>query len=250
MSDIPTGPADVTRPRAALARLALSAAAAELADYAATLVPTIGWTRPGDHVELAAQLLNTAREVLDRAVVYEHDHGTSWREIGETLNVTKQTAHERFAAVVAEWDSGLDEPWSQHGAIRNPRLPEGAADPDRSAGRLDQWCAEHAPAGTRRLAESDGIADRMVSAGLPAHTETSEAASIARQARHLAEHGATDAQREHYQTRKRAVLRRLDGGAQRHPSQLAAGCTCTIRDPGGPNEVRIRDDRCTVHRGR
>lgn len=241
MPETPPGPADITHPRRALARLALSAAAADLAEVAAALVPTIGRARPGDHVSLAAQLLDQARDVLDRAVVYEHDHGTSWREVGEQLDVTKQSAHERFGTVVADWESGLDEPYSDDGPIRHARLPDGATDPDASAARLDRWCTQHAPASTRRLAEQDGLADKMVSAGLPQHTGTSEIAALTRQLRHLTEHDGNTEQRQHYEARRDAVLR----------SVTTEPCTCTITDSGDPNnEVRHRDDTCPVHRGR
>lgn len=251
MSDLtsPGGPADVTHPRTALARLALSAAAAELADTAANMVPTVhdGWARPGDHVEQAAQLVTAAREALDRAVVFERETGTSWSTIGEALDITRQSAHERFGPILADWDSGIAEPWTQDGPIRNPQLPDGAHDPDQSIARLDQWATTHITAATsaiRGIAEQHGTAERMVSDGLARHSASSEAASIARQARYLAEHGATDEQREQYEARKAAVLHT----AERIANQ--AGCTCTITDPAGPHEVRHRDEACPVHRGR
>jgi hypothetical protein len=243
-SSDPAGPADITHPRRALARLALSHAATELADRAAALVPTVsdGYARPGEHTEQADQLAAIAREVLDRAVVFDRDRGASWADVGAALDVTRQTAHERFAPVLTEWESGLDEPWSA-GPIRNSRLPEGAADPARAAARLDTWCAAHALASARNLAEQNGIADRMVSAGLPTHTETSEAASLLRQANHITERGATPEQRAAFEARKAAVLRGLD-------DDQVAGCSCQIHDAGGPGEYRQRDSQCRVHRPR
>ncbi|MPZ66664.1 MAG: hypothetical protein GEU83_14525 [Pseudonocardiaceae bacterium] len=144
---------------------------------------------------------DTAREVLDAAVVYERQCGASWAAIGEALDVTRQSAHERFGPTVTAWDTAIDEPLD---------LSEGAADPDATAARLDQWCAQHAPVSTRALAADAGLAETMVSAGLPSHTPASEAASVLRQARHLTERGATPGQREQYAARKQAVLRDAD----------------------------------------
>lgn len=243
-----TGRADVAWSRTALARLALSEAAAVLADSAVSLVPTIndGWARPSDNVEHAAQLVAAAREVLDRAVVYDRERGASWSAIGEALDVTRQSAHERYAPVVARWESGLDEPWSDDG--RNPGLPTGASDPDQSPARLDRWCATHITdqtSGARQQAERAGAADRMVSAELPQHTATSEAASVTRQiARHLTERGATPEPRQPFGARKRALLGDDPAAAVWKP----VGCSCHVTDPAGPREYRVPDPQCPVHR--
>lgn len=217
-SDVSPGPADVTWPRRALARLALSSAAAQLADRATGMVPTTGdeWSSGAEHVDQAVQLLDAAREVLDRAVVYARERGASWADVGEALGgMTRQSAHERHAATFAEWEAGLDEPWIRHGTVVSPRLPDGAGDPDRTATRLDQWCTAHLTeeaGATRHDAERADVRDRMVSAHLPRHTETTESASLLRQLNHLTALGtaATAAQREHYAARKQAVLRALD----------------------------------------
>ena len=137
---ISPGPADVTWPRRALARLALSHAAAELAEQSTGMVLTINdvWGRPNEYVAQAAQLVAAAREVLDRAVVYARERGASWADIGESLHVSRQAAHERYAPVLAKWDSGLDEPRTRHGRFLSPRLPGGASEPDPSAARVDR----------------------------------------------------------------------------------------------------------------
>jgi hypothetical protein len=56
---IPPGPADITHPRRALARLALSAAYREAADFAAGGVPTVSdeHGQPCDYIDHAARLL-------------------------------------------------------------------------------------------------------------------------------------------------------------------------------------------------
>ena len=68
---IPPGPADTTHPRRALARLALSSAYRDAADFAAGGVPTVS-DEYGDaynYVDHAARLLSTAQDVVARAVV-------------------------------------------------------------------------------------------------------------------------------------------------------------------------------------
>ncbi|HEU5472713.1 MAG TPA: hypothetical protein VFV67_18860 [Actinophytocola sp.] len=63
---LPPGPADTTHPRRALARLALSHAYYEAADFAAGGVPTISdeYGDPWDYVDHAARLLAIAQDVL------------------------------------------------------------------------------------------------------------------------------------------------------------------------------------------
>ena len=70
----------------ARARLALSAAAKELSDYARGLVSADDrGSGPGEVVERAVQLVDDARGVLERAVVYERERGASWQTIGAAL---------------------------------------------------------------------------------------------------------------------------------------------------------------------
>ena len=72
---IPPGPADTTHPRRALARLALSSAYREAAEFAAGGVPTVSdeCGDAYDYVDHAARLVSMARDVLNRAVVYARE---------------------------------------------------------------------------------------------------------------------------------------------------------------------------------
>jgi hypothetical protein len=91
---VPPGPADVTHPRRALARLALSAAYREAADFAAGGVPTVS-DEYGDSyndVEHAARLVSMAQDVLLRAVVYARERSGRWDDIAEALNLTAEQA--------------------------------------------------------------------------------------------------------------------------------------------------------------
>lgn len=71
--------------RASRIRLALSTAAAELADRATGLARTDADGRPGDVAEDARSLAATAEYVLQLAVLYDRRRGASWATVGEAL---------------------------------------------------------------------------------------------------------------------------------------------------------------------
>jgi len=188
MPPMPVGPADVAYSRTALARLALSAAAQELADLLTNgLVPTVSdnYGRPYDTAEVVHRVVRLAEQVRDRGVVYARERGGSWQDIAEGFGAEdeQKEIQERYEPVVAEWDDVLTVPWEPgHGISKDgagalvwfSRLPNGAADPDFTAGYLDMWCARHVDRAVRDNAEHDGISDRMVSANLPAHTDITQ----------------------------------------------------------------------------
>lgn len=172
----PPAPADIDYPRAALARLAYSQAAREIADAAANEVPTLSdaWAHGAEYVQQAAAILASAETLLTRAVIYARERGASFADIGEALGIARQTAHVRFRRAIDDWGRALDQPeGSNDNGLRYSRLPEGAHDPDQAVARLDLWCTEHVTDATsvvRQHAERDGVTDRMVSTGLPSHT--------------------------------------------------------------------------------
>lgn len=215
---LPVGPADITHPRRALARLALSAAAQEVADFAAGIVPTVSDNYGSVYadIENAARLLSAAQEVMARAIVHARERGGDWQEIGEALDVTAEQAKDQYSETVEQWEDALDRPWERSGQFLYSRLPSGLSDPDETAAYLDRWCARHLDetSGTRHNAEHEGTADRMVSANLPKHTPVTESNSVLRTATYLFKRGAaaTDAEREAFEVRKQAVLRK----AQQH----------------------------------
>lgn len=212
---IPPGPADIIHPRPALARLALSSAAADLSESAAGLVPTVsdGYAKPYEFVEHAARLVAAAQEVLARAVVYARDAGGSWADIAEAISgspASANEAQEQFADAIRYWEDALNRPLERSGRYLASRLPDGATDPDRCAEYLDRWCVRHLEPsdGARYNARHGGIEDRMVSAKLPKHTRLTELNSLLRTARYLTELGdrATDAEWQAYQARKTTIL--------------------------------------------
>jgi hypothetical protein len=213
---IPPGPADTTHPRRALARLALSYAYADAADFAAGGVPTVSdeYSDPWDYVDHAARLLVRAQDVLARAVVYAHERGGSWTVIAEALEITVDQARDQYSTTVDRWEDALDRPWERAGRFLASRMPEGTTDPDHSAANLDRWCLRHLDehTGTRHNARHDGIEDHMVSANLPRHTPVSEIASLTRTATNLIKRGtrATESERDAYEIRKKALLAKLN----------------------------------------
>jgi hypothetical protein len=216
LPEIPPGPADIAHPRRALARLALSYAYADAADFAADGVPTVsdGYADPYDYVDHAARLLIRAQDVLARAVVYARERGGPWTTIAEALNFTAERASDRYTAMVDRWEDALDRPWQRAGRFLASRMPDGTTDPDHTATDLDQWCLRHLAEhnGTRHNTRHDGIEDRMVSANLPTHTPVTKINSLTRTAAYLAQRGgdATSAERDAYQTRKQVLLAKFN----------------------------------------
>src|SRR5690606_12452065 len=98
--------------RASRIRLALSQAAAELADRATGLTRTGPDARPGDITSAARPLVAAAERVMELAVLYGRRRGASWSTIGEALGeVSRQAAHERYAALEKDLDVALIEHW-------------------------------------------------------------------------------------------------------------------------------------------
>lgn len=213
---IPPGPADTTHSRRALARLALSHAYREAADFAAGGVPTVSdeYGDPYDYVDHAARLVAMAQDVLARAVVYAREGGGRWGDIAEALDTTAEQARDRYTAVMDRWEDALDRPWERSGRFLVSRMPDGTTEPDQTAADLDRWCSQHLEenSGTRHNAHHDGIEDRMVSANLPQHTPVTEINSLTRTAAYLAQRGfdATEVERKAYETRKKTLMAKLD----------------------------------------
>lgn len=215
--EIPVGPADVKHPRRALSRLALSAAAQETSESAASAVPTTSdaYGSAYDYVQHAASIASSAREVLNRAVVHAREIGGSWEDIGEALGITADEAEQSYTEVVERWEHALDEPWETSGTFLSSTLPSGVSDPDFTIGYLDRWCLTHMPAdhASRGLARGDGTEDRMVSANLPAHTALTESNSVWRTGTHLTKRRVfSGPEWEAYQARKADVQARVRSG--------------------------------------
>lgn len=210
---VPPGPADTTRPRRALARLALSAAYREAADFAAGGVPTVSDEYGDGYVDQAARLVSMAQDVLVRAVVYARDRGGKWDDIAEAMNLTADQARDHYTAAIEQWEDALNRPWERSGRFLSSRMPDGTTEPDKTAADLDQWCLRHLEEndGARHNARHDDIEDRMVSANLPQHTPLTEMNSLTRTAAYLIQRGseATDAERAAYEASKKTLMAKL-----------------------------------------
>jgi hypothetical protein len=212
---VPPGPADVTHPRRALARLALSSAYREAGDFAAGGVPTVSdeYGDAYDYVDHAARLVSMAQDVLMRAVVYARERGGRWDDIAEALNLTADQAHDTYTAAIDQWEDALNRPWERSGRFLSSRMPDGTTEPDQTAADLDQWCLRHLEEndGARHNARHAGVEDRMVSANLPEHTPLTEMNSLTRTAAYLSRRGAeaTEAERSAYEARKKTLMAKL-----------------------------------------
>lgn len=167
-----------------LARLALSVAARELADFAREFVPIHPEHAAPDGTLFAdaLRLYARAERVVELAVVYERLSGTGWPVLGEVLGMTKQSAHERYAEAEKRFREALADPetTNEFGTPYN-RLPAGADDPDEWAQRLDRWVRRH---------REPGDVDRdehPVSAGLRRMDPFAEVLELDRQIRALLE---------------------------------------------------------------
>ncbi|MFL6122972.1 hypothetical protein [Actinophytocola sp.] len=212
---IPPGPADTTHPRRALARLALSTAYREAADFAAGGVPTVSdeYGDGYDNVDQAARLVSMAQDVLVRAVIYARERGGRWDDIAEALNVAAGQARDQYTAAIEQWEDALNRPWERSGRFLASRMPDGTTEPDETAADLDQWCLQHLKQnhGARHNAHNDGLEDHMVSANLSKHTPVTEIASLTRTAIYLARRGTatSPAELDAYETRKKILLASL-----------------------------------------
>ncbi|HLV71737.1 MAG TPA: hypothetical protein VKY91_03050 [Vulgatibacteraceae bacterium] len=178
--------------RASRIRLALSQAAAELADRATGLTRTGPDGRPGDITSAARSLVAAAERVMELAVLYDRRRGASWSTIGEALGeVSRQAAHERYAALEKDLDVALIEHWLT-GDTRTIGLPDGADASPRTVARLDEWSATRHRQGD--VITGDDPA-RAVSAGLTPMTAAEHGAMLAVAAPLLAKHTGDPARR-------------------------------------------------------
>lgn len=198
----------------ALARLALSLKAAQVAEQATDLVPTLGdeWLPSGALLDEARRLVLAAEAVLQRAVTVERESGTSWAEVGRKLGLAEQEARERFAANTQAWVDGVESLMQpMEGSIEVPLLPgDGVESPDQHARRLDRWMAERdGEQGDESCQVSDGLEVA------PLNEQLYRLAHVARR------FGGEDdlMQRRAYQEAEAALL---DMAARLHPSDERA----------------------------
>lgn len=128
-----------------LARLTHAHAAHELSDRLVSVACTHsdGYGRGAFLTEEAAQVLSDAQALLAAAVVADRLRGASWSEVGESLQISKQSAHERFTSSERDFRDALLFPHrqSEHGGL-GYTAPYALEAPDAVRERLDQWVVE------------------------------------------------------------------------------------------------------------
>jgi hypothetical protein len=131
---------------AQLARLAHADAVYELSEHlishASAYADSYG--RGAFLTEEAAQVVTEALKLLIAAVVADRLRGASWSDVGDALDITKQSAHERFAHAERQFREALLFPqrYPEHGGLGDTVAPYAALEPDRVRDRLDAWVVE------------------------------------------------------------------------------------------------------------
>lgn len=132
----------------------------------------------GEFVKDSTRLVETARRLLEAAVVYEHLRGTTWESIGVALGeVGHQAAHERYGRVGREFQQRFLHAW-----LRPEHAHEiftTADDLARFVAHLDAWVVAH-----RELDEIDH-GDQPVTAGLRSMSIAERSALITQAASQL-----------------------------------------------------------------
>jgi hypothetical protein len=131
----------------ALARLAHADAAHELSERLVAQAATYadGYGRGAYLTEEAATVVRDAIDLLRAAVVADRLRDASWSEVGEALEISKQSAHERFANVEREFREALLFPHRHPEpppALGYTVAPYAVQEPDRVRERLDAWVIE------------------------------------------------------------------------------------------------------------
>lgn len=132
------------------ARVAMAAATwSVLGSAVDALVPELRHeARPTALIDAARKVHSAAARLMEAAVVASHEQGMTWTQIGSALDVTKQSAHERYADNVtgfrqqlAAWLNALAEaPSAKPRAVSS--TPPLLVDTAWYAPRLDAWRAE------------------------------------------------------------------------------------------------------------
>lgn len=113
------------------ARVAVSRAARDVADYARSLVPTVGdeHVTPSEHILAARRLRLLALEVLDSAVLLAFTEGASWAEVAEACGLGEDAVRARYQG---RWGSRT-APTEDGGEGVDVRMV---------ARQLDVWCRD------------------------------------------------------------------------------------------------------------
>uniref|UniRef100_UPI003F4951B4 hypothetical protein n=1 Tax=Streptosporangium sp. CA-235898 TaxID=3240073 RepID=UPI003F4951B4 len=127
------------------ARVGVAAACREVAEYAASRVPTTDdeHTEPGAWLAFGQRLRRMTIEVMFRTITMERMDGTSWEVIAAQLHMSVEEVTREFghADLSHHRDSDGQAVWDVLGrTCINPAGPGGCADtPAEAATELDDW---------------------------------------------------------------------------------------------------------------
>ena len=128
------------------ARVAMAAAAWSVmtAAYEALVPELRREAPPAVLIDAARSVDRLADQLLRAAVIAGHEQGLTWTQIGGALDVTKQSAHERFADQVTGFRRDLVNYLAALRDDPDAQLPGGSSVCDTSwyARRIDAWRAE------------------------------------------------------------------------------------------------------------
>jgi hypothetical protein len=129
--------------RGSLARLAYGDGARELSEQLVSTAATTSdsWGQGAFLTEEASAIFIAARELLAAAVVADRERGCSWSDVGEGLQVTRQSAQERFVAAERDFREVVLFPGrtSADGGSGRCVAPDAVENPEQVGRRLDQW---------------------------------------------------------------------------------------------------------------
>ncbi len=236
----------ITYSRASRARVAFALACKNLSNYARGAVPTNSdrHVRPGEFVEMAARVVSDAQHALQLAAVLERERGTSWEDIGDALEISKQAAHGRFAGAHERWRQQLAEPWAPD------RGELGAEDPATWTRRLDEWVIRH-----REHTDPDPgehpVSGNLREASLAEQIDMALAEVRALQERER-DSTATPSQRRAWFQRKAELFERLAATEPREPAyaEAAANARRQLEDVAAamsPTEARTGGSPANHH---
>ncbi|MEV6306007.1 hypothetical protein AB0M02_41805 [Actinoplanes sp. NPDC051861] len=106
----------------ARALVELASIARELSDASRTFVAAGGQPQVS-LIEKASRTVTGAERLLSAAVVACRAAGISWKDIGESLGVTKQTAQGRFTGAVNQWTDAPATDWFARAAELDAWIP-------------------------------------------------------------------------------------------------------------------------------
>lgn len=156
---------------AMLARLVYSRAAYDLSERLVSEASTYGdgYGRGAFLTEGAATMFAEARALLEVAVIADRTRGASWCSVAEALEMSAESARERFAHAERGFREVLLFPhrYTENGGLGYTVAPYAVEEPDRVREQLDGWVVEH-----QRSSGPDRDEPQPVTRGLAAMSET------------------------------------------------------------------------------